>query len=327
MRTVTLAALLVAVSSVGMAQAPQAPANFDGRWRLTSTGASPEAADTLLVTQSAPPFIGLERGYPTGVRNENYSLDPSRRGFYRANWMGASLVLTRAINAVAGGPPPRSGAEHQEVWTILPGDVLNIDVTDRSPSVASVTTHLSYKRVPLQDAIVPGQNLLENPDGAAAGAGWLALGDAKVESCDGNPCFVLRNRGNFHQTVPLPPSASGKYVVLIGSGAAERINPDGAITGLPSIHAIAAIPGTGRTLTHFGGQQLFIQLRTPNEWTTLSGVFVVPVGAVRLSLELNQAERRDVPQNGSATRFDHVGVFLFSSESDARAFIAGWRGR
>jgi hypothetical protein len=36
---------------------------------------------------------------------------------------------------------------------------------------------------------------------------------------------------------------------------------------------------------------------------------------------MSLAERRGVPQNGSAGRFDDVGVVLFPTLSEARAFV------
>src|SRR6185295_12039519 len=106
---------------------------------------------------------------------------------HRASWMGASLVLSRTLDMIIRRPvPPDSHVQHREIWTILPGDVLNIDVTDSPWGAVPVTTHLSYNRVPVPETIAPGQNLLENPEASAAGAGWTAQGDAKVEQCESN---------------------------------------------------------------------------------------------------------------------------------------------
>src|SRR5262249_2248556 len=165
-------------------------------------------------------LVSLERGYTSGVKSENYSTDPARSGFYAANWMGLSLVLTRTVISNANRQSSvANGGQHQEIWTMLPGDILNVDVTDRATASAPPgTTHLTCARLLLRDAIVRGQNLVESGD-AASFVGWQAWGDATIERVADNPCFVLRNGGRLNQTVLLPPSASSKFVVLIGSGA------------------------------------------------------------------------------------------------------------
>jgi hypothetical protein len=57
-----------------------------------------------------------------------------------------------------------------------------------------------------------------------------------------------------------------------------------------------------------------------NEWGPMFGIFRVPQGSGTIRFFLNQAERRDMPQNGSAARFDDLGLYLFATEEDARAF-------
>ena len=170
-------------------------------------------------------------------------------------------------------------------------------------------------------------NLLDNPDAILSQSRWLAFGDAKIESCGGDPCFVVRSHGTFQQVVILPADAAGKYLVLIGSGSSERINSDGAITGLPYLYALVATADGRRYLAYLQGQKLRAAPAEPNVWVTMSGVFALPEGAAQVIVDLNQAERRDVPQNGSAARFDHLGLYLFGSEADARAFVETWKGR
>jgi hypothetical protein len=170
-------------------------------------------------------------------------------------------------------------------------------------------------------------NLLDNPDAILSQSRWLAFGDAKIGLCGGDPCFVVRNHGTFQQVVTLPADSVGKFLVLIGSGSSERINPDGAITGLPYLYALVEAADGRRILAYLQGQQLLGRATDANAWVTMSGVFALPEGAARVVFDLNQAERRDVPQNGSAARFDHLGLYLFASESEARAFIEHWKGR
>ena len=167
-------------------------------------------------------------------------------------------------------------------------------------------------------------NLLLNPKANDGTNSWRAYGNAKVEqSDDGDWRFVVRNNGYFFQDVQSPEDVAGKYALLIGRVSSERIDPDGAITGLPSLYGYmmdGANPRGGRILSYLQGQQMLCRAGTVNEWVTVWGIFEVPDGTHIIRFFLNQAERKDVPQNGSAARFDDLGLYLFSTEGEAKAF-------
>jgi hypothetical protein len=167
-------------------------------------------------------------------------------------------------------------------------------------------------------------NLLLNPKANDGTDNWRAFGNAEVEqSDDGDWRFVVRNMGSFFQDVQLPEDAAGKYALLIGRVSSERIDPDGAITGLPSLYGYmmdGANPRGGRILSYLQGQQMLCRAGTVNEWVTAWGIFKVPNGTQAIRFFLNQAQRKDVPQNGSAARFDDLGLYLFSTELEAEAF-------
>ena len=61
------------------------------------------------------------------------------------------------------------------------------------------------------------------------------------------------------------------------------------------------------------------------QWVKMSGVFSVPYGAASVSIQLNQATRKDSPQNGSAARFMDVRMQLFPTEEAARAVVAQYQ--
>jgi len=167
-------------------------------------------------------------------------------------------------------------------------------------------------------------NLLLNPKANDGANSWRASGNAQVEqSDDGDWRFVVRNRGHFVQDVQLPEDAAGKYALLIGHVSSERIDPDGAITGLPYLYGYM-VRGA-RILSYLQGQQMLCRAGTVNEWVTVWGIFEVPDGTRAIRFFLNQAERKDVPQNGSAARFDDLGLYLFSTEWEAKAFAQGYK--
>jgi hypothetical protein len=168
-------------------------------------------------------------------------------------------------------------------------------------------------------------NLLNNPFANEGSTNWTAYGKATVEDADGGTaCFVVRDRGYFHQDVGLPADAAGKYALLIGAVSSERINTDGAITGLPYLYGymLSFVDKTGaRILEYLQGQQMLCSAKTTNQWVTAWGVYRIPEGTKAIRFFLMQAERNGVPQNGSAARFDNLGLFLFPTKESAESFV------
>ena len=167
------------------------------------------------------------------------------------------------------------------------------------------------------------ENLLQNPNADLEAQHWRAFGQATIEEVDGNRLFVVRNGGHFLQDVVLPKGAVGKFAVLIGRGSSERINADGAITGLPYLYGYMMAPGNpdgGHIFAYLQGRRMLGSATFAGEWVKMWGVFKVPEGTGRIRFFLNQAASRDVPQNGSAARFDDLGLYLFATEEEAKSF-------
>lgn len=168
-------------------------------------------------------------------------------------------------------------------------------------------------------------NLLQNPNADQGGRSWRAFGEAAIESTTTNDAhFVVRNGGYFFQDVELPKDAAGQYLVLIGRGAGDRVNPDGAITGSPYLHGyMMQPPGPDRKeiLEYLQGQRLLAQTTAMDEWANMWGIFEVPEGTTKVRFFLNQALRAGAPHNGSAARFDNLGLYLFATRKDAQAFV------
>jgi hypothetical protein len=166
-------------------------------------------------------------------------------------------------------------------------------------------------------------NLLKNPDAAQKAAHWRVFGDAIIE--DSCSCFVVRDGGYFLQDVELPDDAAGQYAVLIGRGESDRINPDGSITGLPYLYGYMMQGGPrNRILDYLQGQQMLGRPATPGEWVNMWGVFQVPAQTKTIRFFLNHALRKGDPHNGSAARFDDVGLYLFPTEKEAKNFASSY---
>ena len=171
-------------------------------------------------------------------------------------------------------------------------------------------------------------NLLENPNADQGTSHWRTTGDAAVEqTSDGNWRFVVRNKGSFVQHVTLPEDSLGKYALLIGRASSERINSDGAITGLPYLYGYMMKGGDSSTVrinSYLQGQQMLGRAQKANQWVTVWGIFEVASATSKILFFLNQAERKDLPQNGSAAWFDDLGLYLCSNEAECKAFVEAY---
>lgn len=170
-----------------------------------------------------------------------------------------------------------------------------------------------------------GENLLINPDGQQGIMGWRPIGIAAIESVEGDPCFSIRSGGHFYQDIAIPETSNG-YVVLVGRLATERINPDGAITGLPYLYGYL-MSGSGILQEYLQGQKMLFDASEVNKWVSGWGVFPIkgPVNKIRFFLK--QAERKGVPQNGSAARFDDLGLYFFNTEAEALNFLTHYEAK
>jgi hypothetical protein len=170
-----------------------------------------------------------------------------------------------------------------------------------------------------------GQSLLVNGNAASGTKGWTSRGAAVVERIDGVPCFTLR-AGSFHQQVTLPPDAVGMFAALVGKGQADRLEPGGAADGLPFLSATVSTPDGRHVLAYWQGQQMSARPEQPKHWVTMSGVFSIPYGASAVAIALQQRTgAQGSAPNGVAARFSDVRLLLFSTEEDARAYVATYR--
>jgi hypothetical protein len=313
---------LIAIA-LGPSSPLQAPPDFVGRWHLQADRTDGQPIEVRVERDRASSWIKVERYYADRVTADVCIVIASAAtiGTCEATWRGSSLVLLWRGNGGQGAAPPIP--DHEEVWSLADDGALDVDVTERLRRGTLLETHIRYRRASRPTAR-DDENLLGNPNADAAMANWLRSGDARVEACDGNPCFVIRNRGTFQQSVWLPADAAGHYLVMQGWGASERVNVDRAITGLPYLYGMALVADGPRILDYFQDRHAIAQTDRANQWVAMWGVYRVPAGAERLTFQLAQAERQGVPQNGSAARFDDLGCYLFSNESAALAHLAAW---
>ena len=168
-------------------------------------------------------------------------------------------------------------------------------------------------------------NRVFNGDARQGTAGWKVVGLATTEVLGGVPCFTVRSPARFTQEITLAPSDAGSYAAIVGRGHSERVNANGSITGLPYLYGMVLNADHTRFLAYWQGQQMRARPEQPGQWVTMSGVFRVPEGAAAISLQLQQAERKDDPQDGSAARITDVRMVLFPTEDAARTYVSAYR--
>jgi WD40 repeat protein len=164
-------------------------------------------------------------------------------------------------------------------------------------------------------------NLLANPAASQGGADWRQSGNAEIEPCaTGNPCFVTRYDGEFVGNARLPADAEGRFLLLLGRANAERVHPAGSQdqTGEAYIHGFGEAKA-GMAGEHYGADTLKTSTHEPDRWSTLWGVFPIGPGIRRVHFEIRQADGHSA-KDGSASRFDDLGVFVFDSPEQARTF-------
>ena len=174
-------------------------------------------------------------------------------------------------------------------------------------------------------------NLLLNPNADIDSKHWRTSGKVTIEEFDGGAVFVVRSEVNVPsqlvQEVDLTETDIGKYALFIGRGSSERVNPDGAITGLPYLYGymLSSKRSNGITIIEYlQGQNMLARPSISDEWVTMYGIFKVPPGTIAIRYFLNQAERNGVPPNGSAARFDNLGLYLFKTEKQALDFARSY---
>jgi len=168
------------------------------------------------------------------------------------------------------------------------------------------------------------KNYLNNPGANQHQQFWRARGETGVEACGtADPCFVTRWDGMLVGTAELPSDSTGKYMLLVGSASSERVHAgDLDQTGEAYIH------GYGESLDpnvvrgkHYSAPTLQTSTRRADEWATLWGVFEVGDGIRKISFEIRQSDGSSA-KDGSASRFDDLGVYLFDTEAAAQSFVA-----
>lgn len=170
-------------------------------------------------------------------------------------------------------------------------------------------------------------NLLKNSNGDQGLQSWRVFGNAAVSDCPGaGKCFSIFQDAFIFQDIDVSESAAGMFAVLVSYASIET-NPVGPL-GHPYLHGYFMSSGDLRTatvLSNLSGQEMASVPRTSDEWVKQHAVFRVPekTGGIRIFL------RSGCPKTASSascvSHFRGPGIFLFSSEDEARTFVNAYQ--
>lgn len=234
----------------------------------------------------------------------------------------ARIILWRA------SPPPLPAAGESEETDVeeaapteTPADETDEEAApeeDGEAEPAAGPEFLAFEKRP---------NLVKNPSANRGTRDWQPEGEAAVDRTDdGDPYFSVRNGGTFRQVVDVSGS-TGRTLLVVAFAAGERIDAGGDRTGLPLLSGELASAEDDRDVTaRLTAKTLLHAVKTPGEWGVVWGAVRIPVGTRSLRLFLGQAQG-SAAHDGSAAWFDDVGVFLFDSDEEARAFVPRYSDR
>ncbi|MEO8072407.1 MAG: hypothetical protein ABI686_04085 [Acidobacteriota bacterium] len=170
-------------------------------------------------------------------------------------------------------------------------------------------------------------NLLLNGQADYKTEHWNVKYNTTVEEFNGDKVFVLRNDGNLQQWFQLKDEAIGKYALLIGRVSSQRANVDGKTTpNTPYLFVATLVP----KIVIGEGQILPDDAKGENDWHTIYAIHQLPKeefsGFLKCSLhQRNSRKGENVPNEGSAVRFDNLGLYLFDTEEDALKFAKAYK--
>jgi hypothetical protein len=170
------------------------------------------------------------------------------------------------------------------------------------------------------------KNLLQNPNAEQGLLYWRAYGKATVAECStASTCFVLGNDDYILQDVPIAKEHVGWFAVLIGRATSESLKPGGNVVGWPSLYGYMMDPGnstSGYVYEYLQEQNMDGQPKASGEWIKLWGIYKVPEKTGRIRLFLHPGCKTAKTPDGCTSRFRDAGIYLFSSEAEAKSFVS-----
>jgi hypothetical protein len=174
-------------------------------------------------------------------------------------------------------------------------------------------------------ASAQSNNLLKNPNGDEGLQSWLVSGNGSISDCVGlGKCFSIWQDGFIYQDVDVSETAAGTFAVFIGFASIEEPTQEARLLGHPYLYGYFMTAGELRkatVLSRPNGQEMANHPSTNGEWVKQYGVFKVPDKTGRIRIFLRSGCSKTASSVSCVSHFREPGVFIFSNEDEARAFI------
>ena len=168
-------------------------------------------------------------------------------------------------------------------------------------------------------------NLLKNSNGNEGLQSWLVSGNGSISDCVGlGKCFSIRQDGFIYQDVDVSEAAAGTFAVFIGFASIEEPTQDARLLGHPYLYGYFMTAGELRkatVLSRPNGQEMANHPSANGEWVKQYGVFKVPDNTGRIRIFLRSGCPKTASSVSCVSHFREPGIFIFSNEDEARAFI------
>ena len=168
-------------------------------------------------------------------------------------------------------------------------------------------------------------NLLKNSNGDEGSQSWLVSGNSSISDCVGlGKCFSIWQDGFIYQDVDVSESVAGTFAVFIAFASIEEPAQDARLLGHPYLYGYFMTAGELRkatVLSRPNGQEMAYHPSANGEWVKQYGVFKVPDKTRRIRIFLRSGCSKTASSVSCVSHFRAPGVFIFSNEDEARAFI------
>lgn len=172
-------------------------------------------------------------------------------------------------------------------------------------------------------------NLLKNANGNEGLQSWLVNGNGSISECIGlGRCFSIWQDGFVYQDVDVSEATAGTFAVFIGFASIEEPTRDARLLGHPYLYGYFMSAGDLRNATVLSrpnGQEMANHPNVNGEWVKQYGVFKVPDQTGRIRIFMRSGCAKTASSVSCVSHFRAPGVFIFSNEDEARAFISTYQ--
>ena len=179
----------------------------------------------------------------------------------------------------------------------------------------------------MSSASAQSNNLVRNPNGDEGMQFWRVFGNASASDCASvGKCFSINQDAFVFQDIDVQETTSGMYALFISLSSIEQLNSQKL--GQPYTYGYFMTSGDVRNATllaNLSGQEMANRPTANGEWVKQFGIFRVTERTGRLRIFLRGGCGKTEASNKCVSHFRKAGVFLFSTEEEAKAFMDSYQ--